>query len=115
MGNVGAFALSLLNAEGDPASEPHCTVDFVSVDGTSVLHAPGIHFPPTQFFRASIPTGKKPALLDRTFTLPMDTNGLLHFEGWRYNRRVDRCLQGIRTSGSTVQNLEIASGAVLRP
>lgn len=50
MGNVGSFVLNLFNAEGDPANEPSCTVDFLRLDGTNILHAPGVQFPPQHSF-----------------------------------------------------------------
>jgi hypothetical protein len=50
MGNVGSFVLNLFNAEGDAANEPSCTVDFLRVDNTIILHAPGVQFPPQHSF-----------------------------------------------------------------
>ena len=50
MGNVGTFILDLINAEGDPASEPSCTVDFLRLDNTDILRAPDLQFPPKHSF-----------------------------------------------------------------
>jgi hypothetical protein len=50
MDNVGTFVLNFFNAEGDPASEPSCTIDFVRLDGTIILQARGVQFPPQHSF-----------------------------------------------------------------
>src|SRR5271166_2063421 len=50
MGNVGTFILDLINAEGDPAIEPSCTVDFLRLDDTDILRAPDLQFPPKHSF-----------------------------------------------------------------
>ncbi len=50
MGNSGTFTVGLLNAEGDPAVEPAGTVDFVELDGTSILRAHNLQFPPSHSF-----------------------------------------------------------------
>ena len=50
MDNIGTFILNFLNAEGDPADEPSCTVGFVRLDGTTILQARNVQFPPQHSF-----------------------------------------------------------------
>lgn len=47
---TGNFALNLYNAEGDPANEPSCKVEFLRLDGTNILQAIGVVFPPQHTF-----------------------------------------------------------------
>jgi len=50
MENMGRFALSLVNAEGNSADDPDCTVEFLRLDGVCVLRADRLEFPPQHCF-----------------------------------------------------------------
>lgn len=50
MGNIGNLVLSLVNAEGDPAVEPDCTVEILRLDNVSLLRADNLQFPPKHRF-----------------------------------------------------------------
>ena len=51
MDNTGDFVLDLINAEGDPAGEPDCRVEFIRLDGVS--------FTPSNLWFANNPSGPK--------------------------------------------------------
>jgi hypothetical protein len=50
-GNVGSLVLDLINAEGDAASEPNCTVEVLRLDGASIARADHLQFPPMNEFK----------------------------------------------------------------
>ena len=50
MDNMGSFVLDLTNAEGNPAEEPNCDVQFLRLDGVAVARAGNLQFPPTHRF-----------------------------------------------------------------
>jgi hypothetical protein len=51
MANMGRFVLTLINAEGDAAVDPNCTVEFVRLDQVKTLTARNLQFPPDHGFR----------------------------------------------------------------
>src|SRR5438270_11887711 len=50
MDNVGNLVLDLTNAEGNPAEEPDCRVEFVRLDQVTICGADHLQFPPTHRF-----------------------------------------------------------------
>src|SRR6476660_2465311 len=50
MDNIGNLVLNLINAEGDPADEPNCRVDFVRLDQVTIARANNLQFPPKHRF-----------------------------------------------------------------
>jgi hypothetical protein len=48
--DTARFTLSLTNAEGKPALEPNCTVDFQRTDGSTAAEARGVAFPAARTF-----------------------------------------------------------------
>src|SRR5262245_16786070 len=50
MDNMGNLVLNLTNAEGDPADEPSCRVDFVRLDQVIIASAHNLQFPPKHRF-----------------------------------------------------------------
>lgn len=48
--DTARFTLSLTNAEGAPALEPNCTVDFQRTDGSTAAEARGVAFPAARTF-----------------------------------------------------------------
>jgi hypothetical protein len=50
MDNMGNLVLNLTNAEGNPADEPSCRVDFVRLDQVIIARADNLQFPPKHRF-----------------------------------------------------------------
>src|SRR5258708_4027338 len=50
MSNTGSLVLDLINAEGNHALEPDCTVEFVRLDGVTIARADHLQFPPLRKF-----------------------------------------------------------------
>jgi hypothetical protein len=50
MDNMGNLLLDLTNAEGNPADEPSCRVDFVRLDQVIIARADNLQFPPKHRF-----------------------------------------------------------------
>ena len=59
MENTGVFVIDLLNAEGSPAEEPNCLVEFIRLDGVSLLQSDHLEFPPRHRFTVpAFPQGR---------------------------------------------------------
>jgi hypothetical protein len=50
MENMGNFVLDLTNAEGNPAEEPDCRVEFVRLDQVTIACSDHLQFPPSHRF-----------------------------------------------------------------
>jgi hypothetical protein len=50
MENMANFTLSLTNAEGNPAVEPNCGIEFLRLDDVGLLSARNVQFPPAHTF-----------------------------------------------------------------
>jgi len=50
MDNVGNLTLALENAEGNPAEEPNCRIEFVRLDEVAIGRADHLEFPPNHRF-----------------------------------------------------------------
>jgi hypothetical protein len=50
MDNMGNFVLDLINAEGNPANESNCQVEFVRLDQVAIARASNLQFPPKHRF-----------------------------------------------------------------
>jgi len=59
MDNAGDFVLDLINAEGNPAGEPDCRVEFIRLDGVSFTPSNHLEFPPQhRFTLPAFPQGR---------------------------------------------------------
>jgi hypothetical protein len=59
MGNTGDFVLDLFNAEQGPANEPDCSVQFIRLDGATVIRSDNLEFPPQhRFTLPAFPQGR---------------------------------------------------------
>ena len=50
MDNMGSLVLDLTNAEGNPAEEPNCRVEFMRLDQVTIARADHLQFPPKHRF-----------------------------------------------------------------
>ena len=50
MDNMGNLVLDLINAEGGPAKEPNCTIEFLRLDQVTIARANHVEFPPKHRF-----------------------------------------------------------------
>ena len=50
MENMAPFVLGLVTAEGTPAGDPNCRVEFLRLDGVCILRADRLEFPPKHAF-----------------------------------------------------------------
>lgn len=50
MDNMGNLVLNLINAEGNPAQEPDCRIEFLRLDGVTIGRADHVQFPPQHRF-----------------------------------------------------------------
>jgi hypothetical protein len=50
MNNMGSLVLNLTNAEGNPAEEPACRIEFIRLDQVTIARADNVQFPPQHRF-----------------------------------------------------------------